>query len=300
VILAVVGRAASDEHRSMALAIATASGSLGQVVGPPVAEALLRQMAWSSVFLVFAGAILAVLVLLPLMKAPELASKEGLHASLQDVLGRAFHDRNFLLIFVGFFSCGYQLAFITAHYPALITEMSASIDPGGWLASIGVTTTAALGALSLSIIGLANIAGTLTAGWAGDRFQRRFVLAGIYTGRTLIAAWFISVPVTPTSVLVFSLVMGFLWLATVPLTSGLIAHIHGVRNMGTLFGVVFLSHQIGSFLGVWLGGRLYDVFGSYMTVWWIGVGVGVLSVVLHLLVDERPLQHATPSSTPLA
>ena len=300
VILAVVGRAASDEHRSMALAIATASGSLGQVVGPPVAEALLRQMAWSSVFLVFAGAILAVLVLLPLMKAPELASKEGLQASLQDVLGRAFHDRNFLLIFVGFFSCGYQLAFITAHYPALITEMSASIDPSGWLASIGVTTTAALGALSLSIIGLANIAGTLTAGWAGDRFQRRFVLAGIYTGRTLIAAWFIAVPVTPTSVLVFSLVMGFLWLATVPLTSGLIAHIHGVRNMGTLFGVVFLSHQIGSFLGVWLGGRLYDVFGSYTTVWWIGVGVGVLSVVLHLLVDERPLQHPTPSSTPLA
>jgi MFS family permease len=286
VILAVVGRASSAENRSMSLAIATAAGSAGQVVGAPVAEALLALMAWQVVFFVFAGAILAVLLTLPLMRAPT-ASKTEIEESMGVILRRAFRDPTFSLIFIGFFSCGYQLAFITAHFPALVTEMCGPIAVGGTLHSLGVTTTSALGAASIALIGLFNIAGTLTAGWLGNLFPRKYLLALIYTARTVVAAAFILMPITPGSVLVFSAVMGSLWLATVPLTSGLVAHLYGLRYMGTLYGVVFFSHQVGGFLGVWLGGRLYDATGDYTMVWWIGVGVGALSALVHLPIREN-------------
>jgi len=288
VILAVVGRASSDENRSVALAVATAAGSAGQVFGAPVAEWLMTMMPWQSVFLVFAAAILATLMLLPMMRSPAPATRAELEASMGQVLGRALRDPSFTLIFLGFFSCGYQLAFVTAHFPALVTEMCAAIDPTGTLASIGVTTTSALGAVAIAVIGLANIAGTLTAGWLGKYYSRKYLLAGIYTARTVAAAAFMLMPITPGSVLVFSMVMGALWLATVPLTSGLVAHIWGLRYMGTLYGLVFLSHQIGGFLGVWLGGALYDVSGDYTLVWWIGVGVGAFSAIVHLPIREAP------------
>ena len=157
------------------------------------------------------------------------------------------------------------------------------------IAGMGITTTSALGAVAISVIGLFNIVGTITAGWLGKRYTKKYLLAGVYTGRTIAAALFISLPITPTSVLVFSAVMGALWLATVPLTSGLVAHIYGIRYMGTLYGVVFLSHQIGGFLGVWLGGMMYDLTGGYSVVWWIGVGVGAFSALVHLPIRERPL-----------
>jgi predicted MFS family arabinose efflux permease len=157
------------------------------------------------------------------------------------------------------------------------------------LAGLGITTTSALGAVAIALIGLANIAGTLMAGWLGKRFTKKYLLAAIYSGRTVAAAWFILTPMTPATVLAFSIVMGSLWLASVPLTSGLVAHIYGLRYMGTLYGFVFLSHQIGAFLGVWLGGQLYDVTGDYTLVWWIGVGVGAFSAIVHLPIRERPL-----------
>ncbi len=287
VILAVVGRASSDENRSMSLAIATAAGSAGQVFGPPVAEALLGVMSWQMVFIVFAGLILATLALLPMMRAPEAASRAELEESIGALLGRAFRDPSYTLIFLGFFSCGYQLGFITAHFPAFITEMCGPIAPGGVLHSIGVTTTSALGAIAIAVIGLANIAGTLGAGWLGKRYSKKHLLAGIYAARTVVAAAFIMTPMTPATVLLFSVSMGALWLATVPLTSGLIAHIYGLRYMGTLYGIVFFSHQVGSFMGVWLGGRLYDAYGDYTLVWWIGVGVGAFSALVHLPVKEK-------------
>lgn len=287
VILAVVGRAASDENRSMALAIATAAGSAGQVFGPPLAEYLLGYMGWQGVFLVFAGMIGASLFLLPAMTGPEPASKSELEESMGQILRRAFSDPSYTMIFLGFFACGYQLSFITAHFPAFVTEMCGPIAAGGVLAGLGITTTSALGAIAISLIGLANIAGTLTAGWLGKRYQKKYLLAGIYALRTMIGAAFIMVPMTPATVLLFSLGMGALWLATVPLTSGLVAHLYGLRYMGTLYGIVFFSHQLGSFLGVWLGGRLYDVYGSYTAVWWVGVAVGAFSAIIHLPIRER-------------
>ena len=288
VILAVVGRAAAPEHRSMALGIATAAGSAGQVIGAPSAEILLGFFPWQGVFILFAGVILASLFALPFLRSPTVATRAELEESLGTVLVRAFRDPSYTLIFLGFFSCGYQLAFITAHFPAMVTEMCGTPDPGGMLAGLGISTTSALGAVAIAVIGLANIAGTVTAGWLGKRYTRKYLLAAIYTGRTIAAAVFILLPITPASVLIFSLVMGALWLATVPLTSGLVAHIYGLRYMGTLYGFVFLSHQIGGFLGVWLGGRMYDLTGDYTLVWWIGVGVGAFSAIVHLPVRERP------------
>jgi len=288
VILAVVGRASSDENRSMSLAIATAAGSAGQVFGAPLAEWLLTQMPWQQVFLVFAAMILAVLLALPFMRSPARpATKAELEETLGGILVRAAKDPSFSLIFLGFFSCGYQLAFITAHFPAMVTEMCGPIIAGGVLHNIGITTTSALGAVSISLIGLANICGTLLAGWLGKRYTKKYLLAGIYTLRTIVAAVFILTPITPGTVIVFSVLMGGLWLATVPLTSGLVAHIWGLRYMGTLYGIVFLSHQLGGFLGVWLGGRMYDLYGDYTLVWWIGVGVGAFSAIVHLPVREK-------------
>ncbi|NUB44660.1 MFS transporter [Fertoebacter nigrum] len=289
VILAVVGRAASPENRSVALGIATAAGSAGQVFGAPVAEALLGFYSWQTVFLIFAVVILLALFALPFMRSPVAATRQELEESLGTVLKRAFRDPSFSLIFIGFFSCGYQLAFITAHFPAFVTEVCGAIDPTGMLASLGITTTSALGAVSIAVIGLANIAGTITAGWLGKHYSRKNLLALIYLLRTIVSAVFILLPMTPASVLLFSLFMGALWLATVPLTSGLVAHIYGLRYMGTLYGLVFFSHQLGSFVGVWLGGRMYDLTGDYTLVWWIGVGVGAFSAIVHLPVKEKPL-----------
>ena len=211
----------------------------------------------------------------------------GTAESMGTIVGRALRDPSFILIFLGFFSCGYQLGFITAHFPAFVTEVCSPIPATGVLASLGITTTSTLGAVAIAVIGMANIAGTLTAGALGAHYQKKYLLAQIYLARTVVAAAFISAPMTPGSVLLFSLLMGALWLATVPLTSGLVAQIWGLRYMGTLYGVVFFSHQLGGFLGIWLGGRLYDLYGNYTLVWWIGVGVGAFSALVHLPIRER-------------
>ena len=289
VILGVVGRAASDETRSLALGVTTAAGSAGQIVGPPLTQYMLDTMAWQSVFLVYAGVVLMVLFALPFMKAPAKASKQELDESLSKILNIAVRDPSYILIFIGFFSCGFQLAFVTAHFPAFVTEACATIDPNGILAKMGVKDTADLGAVAIAVIGVFNIIGTVSAGALGGRYSKRILLAGIYLARTLLFSWFILTPMTPVTVLIFSSLIGALWLATVPLTSGLVAYIYGLRYMGTLYGLVFLSHQIGSFVGVWLGGDFYDRFGSYDVVWWVGVGTGLLSAVVHLPVKERPI-----------
>src|SRR5690554_5342518 len=184
VILAVVGRASSAEHRSMSLAIATAAGSAGQVVGAPLAEWMLSFLSWQSVFLIFAVAILASLLFLPFMRVPAPApSRGGSEESLSRVLVGALRDPTFACIFLGFFSCGYQLGFITAHFPAFVTEMCGPIVSGSMLDSLGISSTSALGAFAIAVIGLANILGTLAAGWAGNRYPKKYLLAGIYLGR---------------------------------------------------------------------------------------------------------------------
>jgi MFS family permease len=290
VILPLIGRAASPEKRSLTLGIGSAIGSAGQVFGPPAAEALMQTYSWQTVFLIFAAVILSSLLALPLLRAPEKSKANATpDEPMLTVVTRAFRDPSYALIFLGFFSCGYQLGFITAHFPAFITEVCGPIDPGGMLAGMGITTTSALGAAAIAVIGIANIGGSVLSGWLGGHFPKKYLLAAIYTGRTIASALFIMLPMTPTTVLVYSAAMGAMWLATVPLTSGLVAQIYGVRYMGTLYGFVFLSHQIGSFLGVWLGGKFYDLNGDYTLVWWVGVGVGAFSAIVHLPIRERTM-----------
>lgn len=292
-ILALIGRSAAPEHRSLSLGLATAAGSLGQVIGPLAAEVLLAHLPVATVFLVFAAAILSSLLLLPFLHAPVHPQAAGAAEPMKTVVARAFRDPSFTLIFLGFFSCGYQLGFITAHFPAFVTEVCGAIDPRGPLAAFGISTTSALGAASIAFIGVANIGGTLLAGWLGKRYSKKYLLAGVYLLRTMVASAFILTPMTPATVVLFALAMGALWLATVPLTSGLVAQIYGVRYMGTLYGIVFFSHQLGSFMGVWLGGRLYDIYGNYTLVWWVGIGVGAFSALVHLPVKERPMELRT-------
>jgi MFS family permease len=289
VILAAVGRASSDKNRTMSLAIATAAGSGGQIFGPLLADWLLSFASWQSVFLIFAAMIISSLFTLPFMKVTQNINRQEAEQSMTEILRKAFKDPSFAMLFLGFFSCGYQLAFMTAHFPALVTEMCGPILSGGILNSIGITTTSALGAAALAVIGVTNIAGTLGAGYLGSRYPKKYLLCGVYTGRTIIATAFIMTPITPETVLLFSMFMGALWLATVPLTSGLVGHIYGLRYMGTLYGVVFFSHQLGGFLGVWLGGRLYDIYGNYEAVWWVGIAVGAFSALIHLPIREKSI-----------
>src|SRR5210317_442161 len=291
-ILAFVGRASSEKNRSMALGIVTAAGSVGQMVGAPLAQFLLDLYGWQQVFIIFAFSIVLVMTVVPLLKETPVSSKKEIEVSLTKVLGNAFKDPNFSMIFLGFFACGYQLAFVSAHFPAMVTEMCSAISPSSLLQYIGVSTTSSLGALGIALIGFSNIFGTIYAGWLGQKFPKKYLLAIVYALRTLIGIIFIILPITPTTVVFFSFFMGSLWLATVPLTSGLIAHIYGLRYMGTLYGLVFLSHQLGSFLGVWMGGKLYDATGDYTLVWWIGVGVSAFSAIIHLPIKEKKLQPA--------
>ena len=287
VILAVVGRASSEKNRSMSLAIATASGSAGQVIGAPIGELMLNYMPWQSVFVIFSITILSTLLLLPFMRVSLEINHRNAKQNMRDLVGKAVVDPSYSMIFLGFFSCGYQLGFLTAHFPAFVTEMCNPILPESGIYNLGITSTSALGAISISLIGLANIAGTLGAGYLGKTYSKKYLLSSIYFGRTLVCAVFILTPMTPASVILFSLLMGALWLATVPLTSGLIAQIYGLRYMGTLYGIVFFSHQLGGFMGIWLGGRLYDAYGNYNLVWWIGIAVGAFSALVHLPIKEQ-------------
>ena len=291
-ILAVVGRASSEKNRSMALGIVTAAGSFGQMFGAPIAQALLNFYSWQQVFIIFALTIVLVMSVVPFLKDAPIATKKEVEVSLTKVLSNAFKDPTFSMIFFGFFACGYQLAFLTAHFPAMVTEMCSAITPSSALHFIGVSTTSSLGALAIGLIAFSNIFGTIYAGWLGQKFPKKYLLAGVYALRALIGLIFILLPITPVTVILFSLFMGSLWLATVPLTSGLIAHIYGLRYMGTLYGLVFFSHQIGSFLGVWMGGKLYDATGDYTLVWWIGIGVSVFSTLIHIPIKEQRLQTA--------
>ncbi len=287
-ILAVVGRTTSPDKRSLALGVTTAAGSAGQVIGPPFAAGLLDIMPWSSVFVVFAIISVLTIVLVPLLKSKPKALKKEIEENLTDALKEAIKDPTYMMLFFGFFACGFQLAFLTAHFPAFIAEASSPIIQGS-LISIVCSSVASLGALSIALIGLFNIIGSIAAGAMGKYYTKKYLLSLIYTGRTIAALAFIMLPITPTSVVIFSIAMGSLWLATVPLTSGIIGYIYGLKFMGTLYGIVFLSHQIGSFVGVWLGGMFYDMYGSYNIVWWVGIGVGAFSAIIHLPVKETPL-----------
>lgn len=282
-VLSVVGRAAPEHRRSQALGLVAALGAAGQVLMPLIAQHLVAGYGWS-VAVLATGAMLAPMALcIPWLKAPKAASAPGVREiGLGEALRRAFGHSSYMLLVIGFFVCGFHVAFISTHFPAYVAEACAAFSFMG-----REVTPEALGAATIAIVGVANVVGTLITGQLGARYPKPYVLSAIYALRAVVILVFIALPVTPLNVIVFSLSIGVLWLSTVPLTAGLVAAMFGPKFMATLYGFVFLSHQVGAFAGVWMGGRLYDLYGSYAVVWWVAIALGVFSAVVHLPIRER-------------
>ena len=277
VVLAAMGRAVPTERRSLALGLGAASGSLGQFVMVPLGQTFLTTYGWQTAFL-----LLALIAALMIPLAWPLRSRPGERApqlkhSLSQALAEAGRHRGYILLTCGYFVCGFHVAFIAVHLPAYIIDKGLAPEVGAW---------------ALAIVGLANVVGSITAGVAGGRYSKKYLLCFLYTARAVIITIFLLTPATPASVLVFAFFMGLLWLSTVPLTTALVAQIFGVRYMATLVGIVFFSHQLGSFTGVWLGGYLFDLTGSYDVVWWLAVALGLAAALVHWPINERSLRPA--------
>ena len=275
IVMAALGRIVPPEKRSWAFGIATASGSLGQFIFAPLGGALISAYGWHTALVILAASTLLILIFaLPLMVQNSSGSKVTsgeADLTMRQAISGAFGHSSYLMLVSGFFVCGFQLAFVTVHLPPYLAEHGISKEFAG---------------LAMGAIGLFNVVGSYTSGILGGKFQKRFPLSLIYILRSIAVTVFILSPITQTSTILFTAVLGFLWLSTVPLTMGLVTVMFGTRYMATLYGFVFLSHQIGSFFGVWLGGRLYDQLGSYDPVWWMGVALGVFAAIVHLPIRE--------------
>ena len=282
IVLPAMARAVGEDRRQWALGLGTAAGSIGQFAVVPAAQGLIDIFGWVMALNLLALSALSMGVLaLPLAPysggGPNAEVETG--QTVPEALAEALRHPSFRLLVAGFFVCGFHVAFITAHMPAFLSD--AGFDPR-------------IGAWSIAVIGLCNVAGAYLSGvWSGRR-PKRLVLVGIYLGRAVAIALFLLLPLSLASVMIFSAVMGFLWLATVPPTSGLVAVMFGTRYMAMLYGIVFLGHQIGSFIGVWLGGWLYDRTGTYDAVWWLGVVLAVLAGIVHWPIKERAVPRLAP------
>ena len=283
IVLSAFGKLMPDEWRSFALGVGTAAGSFGQFLFSPLAVALQGAVGWHQTLFVYAGIVLLVLPLsIVLMTGRGTGASTAIVApqSFREALGEAFGHGSYVLLVLGFFTCGFHVAFITTHLPPYLVDKGLAASWGGWV---------------VAFIGLFNIVGSISAGILGGRLPKHYLLSAIYFSRAIAITWFVLTPVTPTSAMIFGGAMGLFWLSTVPLTSGLVALMFGTRYMATLFGFAFFSHQVGSFLGVWLGGFLYERTGSYDVVWWIGAALGIVAAVLNLPIRERPVRRLAPA-----
>ncbi len=276
VILAAFGKILPKEWRSVGFGFGTAAGSFGQFLYSPVAVALMDSYGWQQTLVIFAVSLVAVLPLSVALATPQHMEATGSVStqSLGHALREAFAHRSYILLVLGFFTCGFQLQFITVHLPSYLIDRGLSAQVGGW---------------TIATIGLCNIVGSVTAGWLGDRVPKRYLLSFIYFVRAAAILAFISFPVTTFSCIAFGAVMGFMWLSTVPPTNGIIVLMFGTRWLATLAGFAFFSHQVGGFLGVLLGGIVFDRTGSYNAVWWLAILFGVLSALINMPIVEKPV-----------
>ena len=278
IVIATFSKLMPPNMRTLAFGAGTAAGSFGQFLFSPLAIGFIDWFGWQHALVVFGFITLSVIPLALAVRTPPMETNaEGSAAdqqSLLQALAEAFGHRSYVLLVLGFFTCGFQLLFITVHLPSYLVDRGLSVDVGAW---------------AIGTIGLFNIIGSITAGWLGDRMPKRYLLSVIYLLRSLAVIVFISLPVTTASAVAFGACMGLLWLSTVPPTSALVALMFGTRWMATLFGFAFFSHQVGGFLGVWLGGLLYTSTGSYNVVWWLSVVLGVVSAIINLPIIEKPI-----------
>ena len=277
VVLGAVGRVVTPERRSMAFGIVTAGGSLGQFLVVPAGQLLIGELGWRMALVALAGLIAVMLALAvgvsgkPATNGPQ-GSGDG--QTLRQALGEAAGHRGFWLLNAGFFVCGFHVAFIATHFPAYLTDKGLGL---------------AIGANALALVGLFNIFGSYLFGVWGGRWSKKGLLAALYAARAVVMIAFLAAPLTPVSALLFAAAMGFLWLGTVPLTSGLVGQIFGMRYLSTLYGIVFLGHQLGSFCGAWIAGLMFDRTGSYDSIWVASVALGFVAALLHLPISEQPV-----------
>ena len=273
--IAAMVRVVGPAKRSLVMGAGTAAGSVGQVLYSPLAQSMIVDYGWSASLMMLAMSVLVIVPLaLLLPNDPQVHNEQPLHGSVTEALAEAFRHRGYLLLTAGFFVCGFHVAFITVHLPAYVTDLGLGRHVGAWC---------------ISLIGLFNIAGSFLSGWYGQHASKKFGLSVIYLLRALVLLALLLVTKTEYTMYVFAGAIGMLWLATIPLTTGIVAQIFGVRYMATLFGVVFLSHQIGSFTGVWMGGWIHDHTGSYDLMWQAGIVLGLVAAVIHLPINEKPL-----------
>ncbi|MHC2332545.1 MFS transporter [Bradyrhizobium sp. USDA 4454] len=283
-VLAAFSKLLPAERRGIALGAGTAAGSFGQFLFAPFGVALIDNFGWQAALVVFSALMLLILPLSLALATPPAETNDAAPADQQSIktaLAEAFGHRSYVLLVLGFFTCGFQLAFITIHLPAYLADRGIPATTGGWV---------------VAAIGLFNIIGSLSVGWLQNYFPKRYLLSVIYFTRALATAAFITFPVTPFSAIAFGAVSGLLWLSSVPPTSALVALMFGTRWFSTLYGFAFVSHQVGGFLGVWLGGVVFEQFGSYTPIWWLSVLFGVLSALINLPIVEAPV--ARPVAQP--
>jgi MFS family permease len=286
IVIGAFGKLLPDNWRSLAFGLGTAAGSFGQFLFSPLARMFIDTTGWQNTLAIFGGMMLLILPLALALATPNAETQAGAVAprpqqSVTQALSEAFRHRSYVLLVLGFFTCGFQLAFITVHLPAYLSDRGLGNDVGAW---------------TIGFIGLFNIVGSMLSGWLGNRMPKRYILSIIYFSRAAAVVAFISLPASPASALVFGAVTGFLWLSTVPPTSGLVALMFGTRWLAMLFGFAFFSHQVGGFLGVLLGGYAYEHTHSYNSVWWLSVLFGVLSAVINLPIVEKPVSR--PAGAP--
>lgn len=279
IVLPAMARAVCESRRQMILGLGTAAGSLGQFAVVPITQQLINGYGWITALNVLAAsAIFMTLLAIPLAPYSGQADASAGEQTISEALREALNHKSFLLLVSGFFVCGFHVAFITAHMPAFLSDKGFDSQLGAW---------------SIAIIGLCNVIGAFLSGiWSG-RVPKRYLLVTIYVGRAVAISLFMLIPMTVPTVIFFSAVMGFLWLATVPPTSGLVAVMFGTRYMALLYGIVFLGHQVGSFSGVWLGGWLYDLTSAYDMVWWLGVAFSVMAAIIHWPIEESAVVRLT-------
>lgn len=278
VILAAFGKLLPPQWRSLAFGLGTAAGSFGQFLYSPLSVGLMSAFGWQQTLMIFSVSMLAVLPLSLALVTPRTeGAREAAPQSLGQALSEAFAQRSYVMLVLGFFTCGFQLAFITVHLPSYLVDRGLSATVGGW---------------TLATIGLCNIVGSVASGWLCDLMPRRYLLSIIYTTRAAAILAFISFPVTPVTCIAFGAVIGVVWLSAVPPTNGIIALMFGTRWLATLAGFAFLSHQVGGFLGAWLGGVVFERTGSYDLVWWLSILLGVLSAVINMPIIEKPVSRA--------
>jgi MFS family permease len=282
VVLGAVGRSVKVENRTLSLGIVMAAGSFGQFAVVPFTGYLIELVSWSQslVYLSFFAAIMIIFSFALNFSEKSESSKAGSRQTVREALKEAFQTKSFNLLTLGFFVCGFHVTFVAVHLPAFIEDENLPFWVGGW---------------ALAFIGLFNIIGTLYFGYLGDRLSKKNLLALLYSLRSLLFLVFIFLPKTELTVLLFACILGILWLSTVPLTSGIITVVFGPYYMSMLYGIAFFSHQIGSFLGSWLGGRLFDIYGSYELMWWVCVALGFISALLHLPIKEIAVERLTNS-----